>query len=281
MTQPTSALRTSYILGHGNDELNRLIDQAQFFGDLTAQVLTLAGLTPGMRVLDVGCGAGDVTFLAARMVGSTGTVIGVDRSPEAIALATERAASARLRNVHFLPGDLAELELDEPVDALVGRLVLMYLPDPAVTLRRLATQVTPGGIVAFHEFDLEGAQSEPLCPTFETALQRVKQTFIRTGTDTRTGLRLGRIFEEAGLGTPEQLLAARVERGSDSRLYEQVAMVTRTLLPLMERTGIATADEVEVATLADRLRQEAVELGATLVSPSFIGAWMRTGAPAH
>ena len=59
----------TYLIRHSGDELNRLISQARFFGDLTGQVLDMAGLKSGMRVLDVGCGAGDVSFLAASMVG--------------------------------------------------------------------------------------------------------------------------------------------------------------------------------------------------------------------
>jgi SAM-dependent methyltransferase len=82
-----------YILGHDRDELDRLIDQARFFGDLTEEVLRRAGVGPGMRVLDLGCGTGDVSFLAARLVGPTGAVLGVDRSPEAVAVAERRAAT--------------------------------------------------------------------------------------------------------------------------------------------------------------------------------------------
>lgn len=265
-----------YVLGHRDDELDRLIAQAQFFGTITEHTFQLAGITPGMRVLDVGCGAGDVSFLAARMVGPAGSVIGVDRSPEAVAHATERARSAGVQNVRFTVGDLTELELDEPVDAVVGRLVLMYLPDPAVALRHLATLVKPGGILVFNEFDLNGALSEPESPLFELAVARIKETFSRTGGDIRAGLRMGRMFEEAGLGTPQQLLSARVERGHDSSVYQQVTMITRTLLPMMIHTGVATAEEVDIDTFADRLRQEVVDLGTTIVSPSLVGAWTRT-----
>ena len=266
-----------YILGHAEDELRRLIDQARFFGDLTEQVLRRARLAPGMRVLDAGCGAGDVSFLVASLVGPDGTVIGVDKSPEAVDLATRRAAAAGLTNVRFLAEDLADLSLDEPVDALVGRLVLMYLADPAVVLRRLARFLRPGGVVAFHEFDLDGAKSEPASPLFERAVGRIRQTLARAGADGRAGLKLGRIFREAGLPAPQMLLGARVERGPDSPIYDQVAQISRTLLPLMARTGVATAEEVGIETLADRLREEAVALDATLVSPAFIGAWTRHG----
>jgi ubiquinone/menaquinone biosynthesis C-methylase UbiE len=278
MIQTLPATQASYALGHAPRELQRLIDQARFFGDLTAQVFQLAGLRAGMRVLDIGCGAGDVAFLAASMVGPTGDVIGVDKSPEAVALASRRAAEAGLTNVRFVLADIAELELDEPVDALVGRLVLMYMADPAVVLRRLAALVKPGGIIAFHEFDLDGAESDPPCPVFDTAIGRISQALIRAGADSRAGRRLRQVFREAGLPAPQQILHARVEHAPDSSAYEQIVAITRTLLPVMERTGVATAEEVGIDTLAARMRAEAVALDATLITPVFFGAWARTGA---
>ncbi len=270
---------SGYALGHAEDELDRIINSAQFLGDLTEHVLHLAGLASGMRVLDVGCGPGDVTFLAAKLVGPEGTVIGVDTSPEAIELARQRAAAVGLTNVHFLIQDLsyAELVLDEPVDALIGRLVLQYFADPALVLRRLATLVKPGGLVAFEEADMkDGVYSEPVCPIYETAIQRIAQTFTRIGAEARTGSKLAQIFQEAGLPAPQMILHARVEHGSDSPIYNLVAQMTRVMLPLMQRTGVATAEEVGVETLAERVRAEAVALGATLVTPPWIGAWTRT-----
>ena len=270
---------TGYALGHAEDELDRIINIARFLGDLTEHVLHLAGLASGMRVLDVGCGPGDVTFLAAKLVGPEGTVIGVDTSPEAIELARQRAAAVGLTNVHFLIQDLsdAELVLDEAVDALIGRLVLQYVADPPLVLRRLATLVKPGGLVAFEEADMkDGVYSEPVCPLYETAIQRIAQTFTRIGAEARTGQRLAQIFQEAGLPAPHMILHARVEHGPDSPIYNLVAQMTRVMLPLMQRTGVATAEEVGVEALAERVRAEAVALGATLVTPPWIGAWTRT-----
>jgi ubiquinone/menaquinone biosynthesis C-methylase UbiE len=262
-----------YALGHATGEMERLIEQGRFFGDLTERLFRDAGLRPAMRVLDIGCGVGDVSFLAASLVGPDGAVTGVDRSPEAVAVAASRAAEAGFGNVQFIVGDIASLTLPQPVDVVVGRLVLMYLPNPTAMLRHLRTLVTGGGVLAFQEFDVHGATSEPRCPLFEATVDRVRQTFTKGGIGVRTGLHLGRIFEGAGLRPPTMLLGARVERGPDSRIYRQVAEVTRAVLPLMIRTGVASAETVDIDTLETRLRDEATALDATLVAPPLIGAW--------
>ncbi|HUR33520.1 MAG TPA: class I SAM-dependent methyltransferase [Vicinamibacterales bacterium] len=233
----------------------------------------LAGLTPGMRVLDIGCGAGDVSFLALSLVGPGATVIGVDRSPEAVAVARQRAQQAGIPNVQFIATDLDQLELDQPVDALIGRLVLMYFREPGAVLRRLRRFVKPGGLVTFQEIDATGVAAEPMCDEFWTAGQRINQTFVRAGIDLRTGLKLPAIFREAGLPVPKTLQMARVEHGPDAQGYAWVAELTRTLLPVMERTGVATAEEIGLDSLASRIRDEAVRKNAVLVMPPLIGAW--------
>ena len=68
---------------------------------------------------------------------------------------------------------------------------------------------------------------------------------------------------------------ARVEHGPDAQGYAWLAQLTRSLLPVMEKTGVATAEQVQVDTLAARLRDEALEKDATLVLPPFVGAWTR------
>ncbi len=279
--QPNASTTNEYPLPHTREELERLVGQGRFFGDLTEYVLHQAGLAPGMRVLDVGCGAGDVSFLAAKLVGPQGTVIGVDKAPEAIIYAQQRAQQAGLENVRFVCADLAEFELDdEAVDALIGRLVLMYFPDPAAVLRRLLTFVKPGGLVIFQELDLLPSpppelMSEPRCETYVTAGTRLNQSFARAGVNGRTAYQLGPIFQHAGLPAPQMLAMLRVERGPDSPIYDWIAQVTRSVLPLMQQVGVATAEEVQVDTLAERMRREAVEKDCTLVTPPLVGAWTR------
>src|SRR5512134_2642562 len=106
----TRSPSSEYVLGHSAAELRRLIEQAAFFGDLTADLFRRAELRTGMSVLDVGCGVGDVAFLAASIVGPTGSVLGIDRAAEAVAVARQRAGVAATDNVTFEVADAASFQ---------------------------------------------------------------------------------------------------------------------------------------------------------------------------
>jgi 2-polyprenyl-3-methyl-5-hydroxy-6-metoxy-1,4-benzoquinol methylase len=265
-----------YVLGHSAEELNRLIDQARLFGELTEDVFVRADIGPGMRVLDVGCGAGDVSFLLARMVGPSGTVVGVDRSEDAVAMANARARAMGLAQVSFSQGELEDISLDQPVDAAVGRFVLMYSPQPSVSLRRIAANVRAGGIVAFQEMNVAEATSFPCVDLFEQSMRWIIETLDREKVKNLMGLGLYRTFVEAGLPPPQMIMGARVEGSSDSLGYQIVAQVVKSLLPVMKKLGIANEKEVQIETLAQRLRDEVISRGAVIVLPPLVGAWTRT-----
>ena len=267
---------SAYALGHSDRELNRLSAQAQVFEPFTRQLFLEAGLVPGLRVLDVGSGSGDVAFLAAEIVGAGGDVVGLDKASEAVARASARAADRQLSNVRFLQSDLTEIGFEQPFDAIVGRLVLMYLPDPAATLRSLARHLRPGGLIIFQEFDVSAARALPATPLLEQCMGWVIETFRQTNTDTQMGLKLFPTFIAAGLPDPLMRLDGIIGGGPDYPGYQMLVEVIRSLLPLMEKFGVATPAEVDVETLADRVRDEFVEGGGVLVFPSLIGAWSRS-----
>jgi len=150
-----------YVLGHRPDELRRLASQSRVIDPITRRFLIAAGMEPGMRVLDVGSGTGDVAFLAADLVGKAGSVTGVDRSADAVATASAAATARGLANVEFALGDLNELALTGRFDAIIGRYVLQWLPHPSETLAALVRHARPGAVVAFHELDWSGAASHP------------------------------------------------------------------------------------------------------------------------
>jgi SAM-dependent methyltransferase len=92
---------SQYAFADRAQEQRRLATQAELLDPLTERVFREAGLGTGMRVLDLGSGAGDVAILAARLVGREGEVIGVERDPEAVAWAADRVAQVGLSNVRW------------------------------------------------------------------------------------------------------------------------------------------------------------------------------------
>jgi SAM-dependent methyltransferase len=271
----TGAQQSTYALGHSEQELDRLSRQAQAFEPFTRLLLEQAGISAGMRVLDVGCGSGDVAFLAAELVGPGGEVIAVDRAITAIRRGTARAQSRGVAHVKFIEGDPSAIEFERPFDAVVGRLVLMYYPDPVDAVRKLARHVRQGGLIIFQEFDIANCRSLPLAPTYERNIGWIKQTLSATGARTQLGLELYQVFLEAGLPGPSMRMDALIGGGPDCPAYDLVADVIRSLLPAMEKLEIATATEVNISSLAQRLRDEVVARKGVVLSPGLIGSWSR------
>jgi len=264
-----------YALGYSEDEARRLESQAAFLEDLTADVLRRAGIASGMRVLDLGCGVGDVSFLAARMVGATGTVLGIDRSASSIETARRRANAIHIRNVQFETAELDTFNTAQTFDAVIGRLVLVHQPNPAATLRRFRKLLTPDGVMAFQEVNIEDALQIPASRTFKHVRSWFLGALKATGAELNMGTKLLPTFLRAGLPRPTMIMSVRVESGPDSYTYAHLAGIIRSLLPLLERNGLASAEEVSIDTLADRLRQEAVADDCVTFSPHMVGAWCR------
>ncbi len=265
-----------YALGHSERELERLGTQALVIDPITRRFFGEAGIGPGMRVLDVGSGAGHVALLVAGLVGDQGEVVGVDRSPSALARARERAHAQSIHNVSFLEGDPANMAFDRPFDAITGRYVLMFQPDPTTMLRKLASHVRPGGPVVFHEVDWDGARSVPPAPSYDQCCRWLVDTLRLLGAEPRLGLKLHAMFVAAGLPPPTMRIDALIGGGvNGTGPTDMMADLIETVSSDMERLGVATADQVGFKTLAQRLRDEAIANNSVIMGRYEIGAWSR------
>jgi len=268
-----SSAEPGYQLGSDAAELKRLDLQGRVLAPATRTILAAAGVRPGMRVLDLGSGAGDVAFVAAELAGLAGEVVGIDQSPDAVAKATARAGQRRLLNVRFVAGDIHDPAPGGPFDAVIGRLVLMYVPDPAAVLRTQAGVLRPGGVIAPIEFDLHSARSLPPTPLAAQALSWLDQAFTRAGINPALGPGLWAVLQAAGL-QPSGMIGVQPHFGPDDPDGAAIlAGIVRTVLPLMERTGVATAAEVGTDTLQQRLSGELAASAAVFAHPMLISAW--------
>jgi SAM-dependent methyltransferase len=202
-------------------------------------------------------------------------VLGIDRSPDAVAAASRRVASAGLAHVRFVATELDAFVADAPFDALIGRFVLMYMADPAATLRALVRPLRPGGIVMFEEMEMRSARGYPDAPLFERCIDWYASAIELGGFESGMGGKLLATFEAAGLQAPQVNVAGRLEGGPDSPGYALMAANIRTMLPRLLEANAVDPREVGLETLADRLRQEAVAGGRCLMFPLLISACAR------
>lgn len=266
----------TYVMGRTERETDRLQQQARLYDPFLRHCLVDAGLAEGMHVLDVGCGAGDVSFLAADLVGSGGTVLGIDLNPSVLETARGRAEAAHRTNVRFVVGDFREVNLPLDVDAVIGRNVLFYQRDAAEGIRRACRQLRPNGVVAFAEPDFtEGLNATPRSTEFARVRQWAWSGFSRAGAEPGMGHKLRQAFVEAGLHAPQTVLFSPMGGGPDWVGYAYTADSIRSMLPWLLEYGIATEAEVDIDTLADRLRDEVVSQNGTATLYNQVVAWTR------
>ena len=269
----------AYVMGRSEDETRRLEERAEFFNPATRLLFESAGIATGMKVLDIGCGPGDVSLLAAGLVGPTGRVVGVDMNSAIVATARARATAAGMTHVSFIAGDIREIDLKQEFDAVVGRLVLMYSADPAATLRAALRVVRGGGAVALHEMNMGSAViSEPHSPLHQLLGHLVGETFARGGVELAMGTKLHHVFLAAGLEAPQMSIDALIGGGRDwvERFVSAFgASLLQSIMPLILEYGVATEEEIGIETFDRRYRDEVISQGSVIQWKTCVGAWAR------
>ena len=248
----------TYTLGRTSHETTRLIEQSRIYGESTQRLCRRAGITEGMRVLEIGSGAGDVALTLAELVGATGQVIGVDVNASILDTARQRAINTGVRNIEFIAGDARMLAFADKFDAIVGRFVLMYMANPEKAFAELITHLKPGGIAAFQEpeYTLYPAFLHPNMPLMNQLIGWILEVFEHSGAHLDMGIGLYRAFVDAGLPPPAMHLESPIGAAKTWAGYRYMATIFQSLLPLLEKYGLATAEQVDVDTLAARLREE-------------------------
>ena len=266
-----TAAHDQYAMGRTRREYARLARQGEIMKPMTRRLFTEAGIQPGMRVLDLGSGAGDVCMLLAELVGPSGKVIGLDLDDQALQHARERATAAGFTNITFTHSDFTHYVPDAPLDAIVGRLVLMYQADPAEALSKLTHHLRPGGIVAF----IEPWFQSPPGPdsTIKKSITCVVETLRRSGAHVDLGPRIHRVFQSAGLPLPNMRFEAVMDPRPDSPIYDYIAETVANILPKAIEYGIPGATEIDVTTIASAIRAEMNAVGYAMLTSPMICAW--------
>ncbi len=273
----SNAASARYVMGHNDRERRRLALQGSILNPFTEQLLRRAGVAGGMRVLDVGCGVGDVSLLAARLVGYQGQVTAIDIDESALGIARERTREQGLDNLSFVHSNIDEFQPGHTYDAVIGRHILIHTPDPLGVLWNASRVLRGGGVAAFQEFDFSVIQpSYPACPLREQVF-RMFRDFFCGAIHGDIGTRLFHLFLEAGFSTPDCRAEYPIDGGPESPFYEWIAESFRSILPRVEALGLAPEFDSNADTLAQRLREEAMDAGACIPAPVMVGGFARKG----
>jgi 2-polyprenyl-3-methyl-5-hydroxy-6-metoxy-1,4-benzoquinol methylase len=265
-----------YVLGHSPNEIRRLMSQAAILRPITERLLRSAGLEPGMRILDVGCGAGDVSMLAAELIGPSGSVVGIDRSAQVLATARERAKTAGFDNIIFQEAAMDSFEGNNGFDCVVGRYILIHQTDPAAFLRKAARCLRPGGLVAIHEPNMiDRCRSFPVVWSWDAAAEMALSALRESLSHFDAGSRLFEHFFNAGLPQPVMFSDVPIGGGVNSPLYAWLADTVQTLGPVLVSMGLATDAAVGGPVLEERLRTSVVASHSQVTAPAQMCAWVR------
>jgi SAM-dependent methyltransferase len=270
-----TAPNAPYVLGSDDEEIARLALQAEAIAQPTLILLRAAGIRPGMRVLDLGTGLGHVSLLLADLVGPTGEVVAIDRDERMLEHAEGRRAAAGIANVRYVEGDARTFRDPEPFDAVTERLVLFHLADAVDVVRHHLPALRPGGTFVAMDYDIGACRSEPEVALVSVLVHRMIAAFRAAHADPTIGARLVPLLVDAGLDGVQGFGVQAYIHAGDPRGPAMFAGVIRSLAPRMAASGIATAEELDLPTLEQRVDAAVRAAGATIVLPTVSGAFGR------
>jgi ubiquinone/menaquinone biosynthesis C-methylase UbiE len=275
-TAGREANNQEYALGHSELELKRLILQAGILRHITERLLRDAGLREGMRVLDLGSGTGDVSMLAADIVGPSGSVVGIDRNQRTVELAQRRASEAGYSQVAFKVCPVEGLRDPAAFDFAVGRYVLVHQADPVEFVRAASQAVRPGGVIAFHENTPSiPARSYPPLELYDRLADLITAAAVSNLPSCDAALRAPTLFRAVGLPCPTLFSETPLGGGENSPIREWTADLHHSLRPQYEKAEIAVPESLDFDKIKDRLKAAATQGRCLLMMPMQICFWAR------
>jgi SAM-dependent methyltransferase len=236
-----------YILATGGKDVKRLRLLHDVYGPGTQALLQRVGLRDGQRVVEIGCGSGNIACWVAQQVAPSGSVMAIDISPEQIEEARQQAQRLNLRNIDFQVADAYSPRLPEATfDIVYCRLVLMHLTRPEAALRAMRSLVRPGGYIVCEEMDQACWMCDPPATAMTRFIELSAALGERRGENFSLGASLHRLFRQVGFGHPEVdgnfPLALR---GEKKRL---IGMTFAEFAPELVSEQLASQEEVDRVT---------------------------------
>ena len=258
-----------YLIRGGIEGRERLRVLGRVMRPTTLPLLERAGVTAGMRCLDVGCGGGDVTFDLASLVGITGSVVGVDLDPTKIELARGDAEQAEVANVEFRVADLSDGLGEAEYDVVYARFVLTHLPDPAAGVATMVAALKAGGRLVVEDIDYRGSFAHPDSAATDAHHDIYVRSAQATGGDPYIGAALPLLLIDAGLRRVQPTIVQPAGLEGEAKLLP--ALTLENIKGTAVRHGIAEAGEID--RVVDELYALARDPRTYLAIPRVVQVW--------
>ena len=244
-TNPVDVPKEEYVLRTGTSAAPRLRLLHHLFGPVSRQMLLEAGIAPGKRVLDLGCGIGSVSCWMASQVGPDGSVVSIDLSADQLTEARHEAEALRVENIiTFLQRSAYDTGLpSESFDIVFCRFLLCHLGDPQAALTEMHRVLKPGGAIVCQDVDLGTVYSLPDSDAVNRSVQAAIATGHKLGADYRFGRRLHSALLDYGFTSVTPRFDQPIHlSGPDKRFWEYCFAESA---PAMIKAGAITQQEVD------------------------------------
>jgi len=268
MALSTELSQGSYTITGGDQGKRRLNLLAEIFQPTTRRLLKDAGLHPGDRCLDLGCGGGHVALDMARIVGPDGFVTGIDFDPQIVELARKDAKDAGIGNIDYRAADARAFD-GGPFDLIYARFLLSHLGEPENVLARMRQLARPGGRIVVEDIDMSGSYWHPHDPAHARFAELYTTAVRRGGGDADLGRRLPAVARAAGLTDIHCNVFQLVHAGGSHKHLTAVTM--DRIRPAVLRHGLATDQEID--SILTRMHAFVRDPATLVALPRIVQAW--------
>lgn len=231
-----------YILNTNENARNRLGLQHELYVKSSTQLLDEAGIKPGMKGLEIGCGSGAMTIELARMVGDTGRILSIDLSSEQIE--ATKAFTQNYHNIDFKVWDVNHLsDLNEQFDFIYCRMVLHHLVNAQDAVLQMKKCLKPNGLVICEEPSIfDSTFCAPESAAYEQFTQLARGCFLSNQRDIGIAHRLELDFSACGFTVlHHSLFQPLLRREKEKEIY---AMALDDLTPQLLEQHLATTEQI-------------------------------------
>lgn len=235
------------------------------------------GVLPGAKIIEVGCGNGELTRQLSDLVGSEGVIIALDNNGKALEAAQNKINTFKHKNVQFVKSDITNFPVDlslaeeSSFDFLIGRRILMYLASPSAVIRELSKYLKKDGIAMFQESDptVVPASINPM-PAHDKAVELIRAMLKAESVHMTMGFNLPKTLMNSGLEFKQVYAEAVIQgQGEQYMLSDMIKLLTHRLVD----TGLAT--QLEIINLIEKLIDESDDKSNVYISDMSFCSWAK------